>query len=84
MLVDDFDEQALAIAGMAASPNTRRAYASAYRAFADFLRARYGEASTETVTIASVAAWRDDLAARGLAPSSVTQRGPPAGGDARR
>ena len=73
-LVDDFDERALAIAGMAASPNTRRAYATAYRAFAGFLRARYGEASKDTVTIASVAAWRDELAAQGLAPSSVTQR----------
>ena len=28
----------------------------------------------DTVTIASVAAWRDELTARGLAPSSVTQR----------
>ena len=74
VLVDDFDERALVIAGMAASPNTRRAYATAYRAFAGFLRARYGEASKETVTIASVAAWRDELTARGLAPSSVTQR----------
>ena len=74
VLVDAFDERALAIAGMAASPNTRRAYATAYRAYADFLRARYGEASKDTVTIASVAAWRDDLAARGLAPSSITQR----------
>jgi integrase/recombinase XerD len=73
-LVDDFDERALAIAGMAASPNTRRAYATAYRAFADFLRVHYGEASSEKVTIASVAAWRDELAARGLAPSSITQR----------
>ena len=73
-LVDDFDERALAIAGMAASPNTRRAYATAYRAFAGFLRARYGEASKDTVTIASVAAWRDELTAQGLAPSSVTQR----------
>ena len=72
-LVDEFDERALAIAGMAA-PNTRRAYAIAYRAFAAFLRARYGEASKDTVTIASVAAWRDELAARGLAASSVTQR----------
>ena len=74
VLVDAFDARALAIAGMAASPNTRRAYATAYRAFAAFLRARYGEASKETITIASVAAWRDELAARGLAPSSVTQR----------
>jgi site-specific recombinase XerD len=73
-LVDAFDERALAIAAMAASPNTRRAYATAYRAFAGFLRARYGEASKDTVTIASVAAWRDELAARGLAPSSVMQR----------
>jgi integrase/recombinase XerD len=74
VLVDDFDERALTIAGMAASPNTRRAYATAYRAFAGFLRARYGEASKDTVTIASVSAWRDELAARGLAPSSVMQR----------
>ncbi len=74
VLVDDFDERALAIAGMAASPNTRRAYATAYRAFAGFLRARYGEASKDTITIASVAAWRDELAGRGLAPSSITQR----------
>jgi integrase/recombinase XerD len=73
-LVDAFDEQALAIAGMAASPNTRRAYATAYRSFADFLRVRYGEASKDTVTIASVAAWRDELSAQGLAPSSVAQR----------
>ena len=49
-LVDAFDERALAIAGMAASPNTRRAYATAYRAFAGFLRVRYGEASKETGT----------------------------------
>ena len=74
VLIDTFDEQALAIAGMAASPNTRRAYATAYRAYAEFLRARYGEASRDTVTIASVAAWRDELATQGLAPSSVTQR----------
>ncbi len=74
VLVDDFDERALAIAGMAASPNTQRAYATAYRAFASFLRAQYGEASKDTVTITSVAAWRDELAAQGLAPSSVTQR----------
>jgi integrase/recombinase XerD len=73
-LVDAFDEQALAIAATAAAPNTRRAYATAYCAFAGFLRARYGEASKDTVTIASVAAWRDELAAQGLAPSSVAQR----------
>ncbi|MEA2192539.1 MAG: integrase/recombinase XerD [Solirubrobacteraceae bacterium] len=73
-LVDDFDEQALAIATMAAAPNTRRAYATAYRAFAAFLRARYGEASRETITIGAVAAWRDELTAQGLAPSSVAQR----------
>lgn len=74
VLVDAFDEQALAIAAMAAAPNTRRAYATAYRAFAAFLRARYGEASRETITIASVAAWRDALTTQGLAPSSVAQR----------
>jgi site-specific recombinase XerD len=74
VLLDDFDERALAVAGMAASPNTRRAYATAYRGSAGFLRARYSEASKDTITIASVAAWRDELAAPGLAPSSVTQR----------
>ena len=73
-LVDAFTERALAIAASAAAPNTRRAYATAYRAFAGFLRGRYGEASTGTITITSVAAWRDELAAQGLAPSSVTQR----------
>jgi integrase/recombinase XerD len=73
-LVDAFDEQALAIAATAAAPNTRRAYATAYRAFAGFLRARYGEASSEHMTVATVAAWRDELAAQGLAPSSVAQR----------
>jgi integrase/recombinase XerD len=73
-LVDDFDAQALAIAATAAAPNTRRAYATAYRAFATFLRARYGEASRETITVAAVAAWRDELAAQGLAPSSIAQR----------
>jgi integrase/recombinase XerD len=74
VLVDAFDERALAIAGMAASPNTRRAYATAYRAFAGFLHARYGEASIETFTVGAVAAWRDQLQAQGLAPSSVAQR----------
>ena len=44
---------------------TRGAYATAYRAFAAFLRVRYGEASRETITIAAVAAWRDELAAQG-------------------
>ncbi len=58
MLVGAFDEQALATAGMAASPNTRRAGATAYRVFAEVLRVRYGEASGGKVTIASVAAWR--------------------------
>jgi integrase/recombinase XerD len=73
-LVDPFDAQAVAIAAMAAAPNTRRAYATAYRMFAAFLRERYGEASRETITIAAVAAWRDELTAQGLAPSSVAQR----------
>ncbi len=73
-LVEAFDARAIAIAAMAASANTRRAYASAYRAFAGFLRAHYGEASRDTVMIASVAAWRDELAAQGLAASSITQR----------
>ena len=73
-LVDAFAERALAIATSAAAPNTRRAYATAYRAFALFLRARYGEASVETFTVAAVAAWRDELTAHGLAPSSVAQR----------
>jgi site-specific recombinase XerD len=64
----------MAIAACAATPNTRRAYATAYRAFAGFLRARYGEASIQTFTVAAVAAWRDHLQAHGLAPSSVAQR----------
>jgi len=46
-LVYAFDEQALAIAAACAAPNTRRAYATAYRAFGGFLRARYGTASRE-------------------------------------
>ena len=74
VLVDAFDEQALAIAASCAAPNTRRAYATAYRAFGGFLRDRYGTASRETFTLAAVAAWRDELAAQGLAPSSVAQR----------
>ncbi len=73
-LVDVFGERALAIAGSAAAPNTRRSYATAYRAFAAFLRARYGEASRDTITVAAVAAWRDELAAQGLAANSVAQR----------
>jgi len=73
-LVDAFDQQALAIAASCVAPNTRRAYATAYRAFASFLRDRYGTASRETFTLAAVAAWRDELAAQGLAPSSVAQR----------
>jgi len=73
-LVDAFAQRALAIAASAAAPNTRRAYATAYRAFAAFLRDRYGEASVQTVTVATVAAWRDELAAQGLAASTVAQR----------
>ena len=73
-LVDAFQAQAMAIASSAAAPNTRRAYATAYRAFAAFLRAHYGEASVQTFTVAAVAAWRDQLQALGLAPSSVAQR----------
>jgi hypothetical protein len=65
-LVDAFEQRALAIAASAAAPNSRRAYATAYRAFAGFLRARYGEASIETFTLAAVAAWRDHLHAQGL------------------
>jgi len=85
-LVDAFDERALAIAASCAAPNTRRAYATAYRAFACFLRDRYGVASRETFTLAAVAAWRDELAAQGLAPSSVAQRvsAPTPGGRDRR
>ena len=74
VLVDAFEERALAVAAAAAAPNTRRAYATAYRGFAGFLRATYGEASTATFTLAAVAAWRDHLVARGLAPASVAQR----------
>jgi integrase/recombinase XerD len=73
-LVDAFHAQAMAIAASAAAPNTRRAYATAYRAFAVFLRAHYGEASVETFTVAAVTAWRDHLHAEGLAASSVAQR----------
>jgi site-specific recombinase XerD len=73
-LVDAFEQRAMAIAASAAAPNTRRAYATAYRAFAAFLRAHYGEASVHTFTVAAVAAWRDHLHAQGLAPSSVAQR----------
>ena len=54
-LVDAFTERALAIAGSAAAPNTRRAYATAYRGFAAFLHDRYGEASVQTFTVAAVA-----------------------------
>jgi integrase/recombinase XerD len=72
--VDAFQAQAMAIAASAAAPNTRRAYATAYRTFAGFLRAHYGEASAETFTVAAVAAWRDQLQAQGLAASSVAQR----------
>jgi site-specific recombinase XerD len=73
-LVDAFEQRALAIAASAAAPNTRRAYATAYRAFAGFLRAHYGKASVETFTVAAVAAWRDQLQEQGLAASSVAQR----------
>jgi len=73
-LVDAFDERALAIAASAAAPNTRRAYATSYRAFAAFLRARYGAASLQTFTLTAVAGWRDELTQQGLAPSSVAQR----------
>ena len=73
-LVDAFTEQALAIAASAAAPNTRRAYATAYRAFAAFLRERYGQASLQTFTVRAVAAWRDELTAHGLAASTVAQR----------
>jgi hypothetical protein len=72
-LVDVFEERALAIAASAAAPNTRRSYATAYRAFAGFLRTRYGEASVDTFTLAAVGAWRDHLRAQGLASSSVAQ-----------
>ena len=72
--VDDLEARALAIAATAAAPNTRRAYATAYRAFARFLRARYGEASAQTLTLAAVTAWRDELHAQGLAASTIAQR----------
>ena len=58
----------------AAAPNTRRAYATAYRAFAGFLHARHGEASVQTFTVAAVAGWRDELTAQGLSASTVAQR----------
>jgi integrase/recombinase XerD len=72
--VDDLEARALDIAAAAAAPNTRRAYASAYRAFTRFLRERYGEASAQTLTLAAVTAWRHDLQAQGLAASTVAQR----------
>ena len=58
----------------AAAPNTRRAYAIAYRAFAAFLRARYGETSVQTLTVAAVTAWRHELTVQGLSASTVAQR----------
>ena len=73
-LVDAFTERALAVAASAAAPNTRRAYATAYRAFAAFLSKRYGQASLQTFTVTAVAAWRDELTAHGLAASTVAQR----------
>lgn len=73
-LVDTFEEQALAVASSAPAANTRRAYATAYQAFAGYLRDRYGTASVHTFTLAAVAGWRDELAAQGLAPSTVAQR----------
>jgi integrase/recombinase XerD len=73
-LVEAFEKRALAIAGSAAAANTRRSYATSYRAFAAFLRARYGEASLQTFTLQAVAGWRDELTRQGLAPSSVAQR----------
>jgi integrase len=72
--VDDLEARALAIAAAAAAPNTRRAYATAYRAFTAFLRAHYGEASAQTLTLAAVTAWRDELHAQGLAASTVALR----------
>jgi site-specific recombinase XerD len=73
VLLDAFEERALEVAAAAAAPNTRRAYATVYRAFAAFLRANYGEASTRTFTVAAVAAWRDHLG-QSLAPATVVQR----------
>lgn len=73
-LVDAFIERALAIAASAAAPNTRRAYATAYRAFAAFLHERYGDASVHTFTVGAVGGWRDELAAQGLSASTVAQR----------
>jgi integrase/recombinase XerD len=73
-LLDAFEQQVLTIAASAAAPNTRRAYATAYHVFAGFLRTHYGEASVESFTAAAVTAWRDQLHAQGLAPSSVAQR----------
>jgi site-specific recombinase XerD len=64
----------LAIAASAAAPNTRRAYATASRAFAAFLHEHYGEASMRKITVAAVAGWRDELTAQGIAASTVAQR----------
>lgn len=73
-LVDAFTDRALAIAASAATPDTRPAYTTAYRAFAAFLYDRYGDASIKTFTVAVVAGWRDELTAQGLSASTVAQR----------
>ena len=77
-LVDAFAKRALALAGAAAAPNTRRSYATAYRAFAAFLHARYGEASVQTFTVSAVSAWRDVLTAQGLAARTLSELACPA------
>ena len=64
-VLDGFEAQAIAVAASAAAPNTPRAYATAYRAFAVFLRACYGDASIDTFTVDAVVAWRDHLQAQG-------------------
>lgn len=67
---------AFAVAHRQAAPNTRRAYASAYRAFAAFLLARHPgrPARLEDFTAAAVVAFRDALERDGQASSTIAVR----------
>ncbi|WP_196189478.1 tyrosine-type recombinase/integrase [Conexibacter sp. W3-3-2] len=72
----DLLQAALGVAAEQAAPNTRRAYAAAYRQLADFAAARAGG---QPVTAAAVdrdlvVAFRDDLARRGLSSSTLSSR----------
>jgi hypothetical protein len=50
-LSEDLEARAPAVAVAAAAPNTRRAYATAYRAFTPFLRDRCDDASPQNADI---------------------------------